>query len=320
MPAVPSRAPDALTGARRVRGRLAPGAMFPAGLPGYRSRMLPLATGERVRVVEAGPESGRPVLLVCGWGCSVWDFNRTIAPLAHAGFRAIAIDPRGHGLSDMPMDASLYATEAMVAHLLETLDALDLAQCSIIGHSMGGALAVHTALRSPSRVRSLVLIGAVGFGDVPIAGFGRACSPPWMVPVARRAFRRWVVLAGLRLLYETPGHADERNVDEYWAPSQFAGFVPAMRELLHRFRWSRFTDEEIARIDMPCLIVRGARDGVVRPGARPLPIPPAGRELVVAASGHLPHDEVADRVNAGIIDFLEGRTGVVGATGEIAAD
>ena len=42
-------------GARRVRGRLAPDAMFPAGLPGYRVRMQPLASGERVRVVEAGP-------------------------------------------------------------------------------------------------------------------------------------------------------------------------------------------------------------------------------------------------------------------------
>ena len=304
MPAVPSRTPDALTGARRVRGRLAPDAMFPAGLPGYRVLMQPLPSGERVRVVEAGPTSAPPVVLVPGWGCSAWDFNRTIAPLANAGHRVIAIDPRGHGLSDMPDDASLYATDAMVLQLRDVLDVLGLDQPSIIGHSMGGALAMHLALAAPERVQSLVLISAVGFGDTPIAHFGRVCSPSLVTPVLRRAFRRWVVAAGLHLLYRTTGHADERNVDEYWAPSQFDGFVPAMRALLHRFRWSRFTAGEIARLAMPCLIVRGGRDGVVRPCEPPMPMPPAGRELVIGEAGHLPHDEAPDRVNAEILSVL----------------
>lgn len=297
-----------MSGARRVRGRLAPEAMFPAGLPGYRTQLQPLSSGERVRVVEAGPDRAPPVVLIAGWGCSAWDFNRTIAPLAMAGYRAIAIEPRGHGLSDMPSDASLYATDAMVLHLRETLDVLGLRQPSIIGHSMGGALAMHLALAAPERVRSLVLISAVGLGDTPIAGVGRACSPRWVTPLARRAFRRRVVAAGLHVLYKTPGHADERNIDEYWAPSQFDGFVPAMRALLHRFRWTRFTAEEMARVAVPCLIVRGARDGVVRPCDPPMPMPRGGREVVIAESGHLPHDEAADRVNAEIVSFLSGQS------------
>ncbi len=278
--------------------------MFPAGLPGYRVRMHVLPSGERVRIVEAGPATGSPVVMLCGWGCSVWDFNRTIAPLAAAGFRAIAIDPRGHGLSDMPSDASLYATDPMVRHLGDTLDGLGLRQVSLLGHSMGGALAMHLALRAPERVRSLVMISAVGFGDTPVAEFGRICSPVWVTPFARAAFRRWVVAAGLRLLYRTSGHADARNVDEYWAPSQFTGFVPAMRALLHRFRWRRFTDDELARLTTPCLVVRGARDNVVRACNPPVPLPPVARELVIAESGHLPHDEAPDRVNAAIVTFL----------------
>src|SRR5687768_15556208 len=229
--------------------------MFPAGLDGYRVRMLPLPSNERVRVVEAGPESGPPVVFICGWGCSVWDFNRTLAPVAQAGHRAIAIDPRGHGLSEMPGDASLYTTDAMVQQLTDALDALGLRQVSLVGHSMGGALAAHLALRDPDRVRSLVLISAVGFGDTPIAAFGRMCLPEWAIPLARAAFRRSVVAAGLHLLYESGRHADSRNIDEYWAPSQFHGFVPAMRALLHGFRWSRFTSDEVARIAVPCLVI-----------------------------------------------------------------
>ena len=278
--------------------------MFPAGLPGYTVRMLPLRSGERIRIVEAGPRAGRPVVFIAGWACSVWDFNRTLAPVAAEGHRVVAVDPRGHGLSVMPGDDSLYETNEMVRHLVQTLDALELDQVSLVGHSMGGALAVHVALAEPSRVRSLVPISAVGLGDTPIAELGRMCSPPWITPLARFALRRWVIAAGLHGLYKVPGHVDPRNVDEYWAPSQFAGFVPAMRGLLHRFRWSRFSDEEMSRIRMPCLVIRGGRDPVVRPSRPPVPLPPGGRELVIAEAGHLPHDEAAQRVNAELLAFL----------------
>lgn len=303
-PAVPSRSADALNDLPRVRGRLAPDAMFPARLPGYRTQRLALRSGERVRIVAAGPETGQPVVFICGWGCSAWDFNRTLAPIARAGYHAIAIDPRGHGLSDMPADDSLYATEAMVGNLTDALDALGLAGVSIVGHSMGGALAAHLALAAPHRVRALVLISAVGFGHTPIARFGEICSPGWTIPIARIGFRRWMVAAGLRMLYRVDGNADPRNVDEYWAPSQFAGFVPAMRALLHRFRWTRFSDAEVERIEMPTLIVRGTHDPVVRMAQPPVPLPPGARELVIPESGHLPHDEAADTVNAAMLELF----------------
>jgi pimeloyl-ACP methyl ester carboxylesterase len=278
--------------------------MFPAGLEGYRAHIVALPSGERVRVVESGPDTGPPVVFLGGWGCSAWDYNRTLAPVVQAGFRAIAFDARGHGLSDMPADESLYTTDAMLIHLRATLDALGLPRVSLVGHSMGGALITHFALANPARVRSLVLISSVGFGDTRIAELGRTCLPSWVTPLARIAFRRWTVAAGLRLLYFTPGQVDPRNVDEYWAPSQFHGFVPAMRALLHRFRWSRFTDEEVARLSMPCLVVRGGRDPVVRPSSPPVPMPPEGRELLIPGAGHLPHDEMPDRVNPEIIAFL----------------
>ena len=289
-----------------MRGRLAPDAMFPAGLPGYVTRSLALPGGERVRVLELGPPTGAPVVFVSGWGCSMWDFNRTLAPVANAGHHVIAVDPRGHGLSDMPGDPSLYATNAMVRHLREIVDALGLARASFVGHSMGGALVAEFALAHPERVRALVPISAVGFGDTPVAELGRRCSPAWTIPLARFGLRRSAVAAGLRMLYMARSHADPRNIDEYWAPSQFGSFVPAMRALLHRFRWTRFTDAEIARLSMPCLVIRGGRDPVVRPSRPPVPIPPAGRELTIAEAGHLPHDEAAERVNAAIIAFLTG--------------
>src|SRR5688572_12467988 len=127
----------------RVRGRLAPEAMFPAGLPGYAARIETLRTGERVRIIESGSPTGEPVVFLPGWGCPVWDFQRLVPAVAAAGFRAIAVDLRGHGLSDMPTEPARYTTEAMVAHAIDILDAIDVPRAALIGHSMGGALAMH---------------------------------------------------------------------------------------------------------------------------------------------------------------------------------
>ena len=127
-----------ISGPRRVSGtlpgRLPPDAMFPAGRPGYRVATITTGTGERVRVVESGPPDGQPVVLVHGWGCSAYSFHRIMPVLAAAGWRAIAPDLRGHGLSDTPPEESWYTLGAMTAHLLHTMDALRVEHAALIAH------------------------------------------------------------------------------------------------------------------------------------------------------------------------------------------
>jgi pimeloyl-ACP methyl ester carboxylesterase len=169
---------------------------------------------------------------------------------------------------------------------------------------MGGALAAHLAMRKPGVARAVVLVSAIGFGVARTPEVGRALSPEWMTPLARVLLRRAVVAAGLRVLYGDNGRVDARNVDEYWAPSQFEGFVPAMRALLHGFRWSRFTPEEVLSIGVPCLLIRGGRDPIIERPRDAVRLPPGSRELVIEEAGHLPHDESPDRVNAALLEFL----------------
>ncbi len=305
-PSAPARADDGSVPGptKRVRGRLAPASMFPAGAPEYRTRFEQLPSGDRVRVMEAGPASGAPLVFVSGWGCSIWDYNRTYPSAVAAGYRVIGVDLRGHGLSDMPSGEEPYTTDAMVAHAVEILDALRLERPVVIGHSMGGAIAAHLAIRNPGRLRAVVVVSAIGFGVARIPDVGRALSPAWLTPIARAVLRRAVVATGLRVLYEDIECVTARNVDEYWAPSQFPGFVPAMRALLHRFRWTRFTPEEILAIGVPCLLVRGGCDPIIERPRDPVRLPPGSRELVIEKAGHLPHDESPDRVNEAFLEFL----------------
>jgi pimeloyl-ACP methyl ester carboxylesterase len=85
---------------------------------------------------------------------SVW----TLAArwFAHHGFGVLALDLPGHGRSSGPAIASV---EAMADWLLAVLDALGVAQASLVGHSMGSLIALEAAARAPTRARRLVMVG-----------------------------------------------------------------------------------------------------------------------------------------------------------------
>src|SRR4051812_18465634 len=150
-----------MTGHSR-RGYLRPGEMFPAGDQNYRVSYPRLRSGLKVRAVERGDPAAPPVLLIHGWGCSAYIFRENMPALARAGYRAIAIDLKGHGLSDKPQRKAEYTIDALVDHVEEILDALELPRPVIAGHSLGGSLVYHFAMRHPQRVRALALLSPVG--------------------------------------------------------------------------------------------------------------------------------------------------------------
>ena len=110
------------------RDALSPGEMFPRKDPAYRVSFARLESGIRIRVVERGDRKAPPVILVHGWGCSAYAFRFTMPALAAAGFRAIAFDLKGHGLSDKPHTSGEYTIERLVEHLRDVLDTLALEQ------------------------------------------------------------------------------------------------------------------------------------------------------------------------------------------------
>lgn len=116
-----------------------------------------------VRVVGAGPLD---VLLVHGWMASgaVWD---AVLPCLDAfGVRWIIPDQRGSGGSDKPAEG--YAIDRYVDDLLAVLDAVDCKQCVLVGHSMGGQLALALAAKAPERVKSVCALCPVPPAGLPL--------------------------------------------------------------------------------------------------------------------------------------------------------
>jgi pimeloyl-ACP methyl ester carboxylesterase len=99
----------------------------------------------------------RPLVLVHGFMGSRRDFETQWDALAALG-RVLAPDLRGHGESTKTGDASGYTLPALAEDLLGWLDARGVARCDLLGHSMGGMLALRLALAHPARLASLVLM------------------------------------------------------------------------------------------------------------------------------------------------------------------
>lgn len=288
------------------RGILGPGEMFPAGDSAYRVSFPRLASGLKIRVVERGGADASPVLLVHGWGCSVYVFRDNMPALAGAGFRTIAFDLKGHGLSDKPQAAADYAIDALVEHLREVLDALGLEKSVLVGHSMGGTLICHFACRYPERVRGLGLLAPAGLTGVPRMRLYHVLTPGFATPLFRHVRSRTIVRLALRRVYGKRGHFTERDVEEYFAPSQFPDYGPAIRQALHSYDWNAARHRQLATLNVPAVGVWGTRDhmmpadgmGIYRRLLPQIVLTP------VHDAGHVVAEETPREVNEALLDLL----------------
>jgi 4,5:9,10-diseco-3-hydroxy-5,9,17-trioxoandrosta-1(10),2-diene-4-oate hydrolase len=112
--------------------------------------------GLGVRYLELG--EGPPVLLLHGGslGSSADVFLRNMPPLAQAGFRAIAFDQPGFGLSDAPIDHSGAYRRKFI---LSFMDALGVERAALVGHSQAGGPAAQIAMQAPQRVSHVIVLG-----------------------------------------------------------------------------------------------------------------------------------------------------------------
>jgi len=115
-------------------------------------------TSDDVNISYCECGEGKPLLFVHGWGASK-NFWRHQIDYFSASFRVIAVDLRGHGLSDKPLEGD-YRFNRFVKDILELIDYLKLGKFVYIGHSLGGMLGAVIANSSRGRISGLVLTGS----------------------------------------------------------------------------------------------------------------------------------------------------------------
>ena len=291
---------------RDAGGRLADSAVFPAGWPGLQVRHLAVAPDEQARVVSNTPRPpalGPAVLCLHGWGASAYGYRHVLGPLADERVPAHAADLRGHGWSGRPLDRARYTPDALARWTLGLLDALALDRAVLVGHSLGGAVALHTARVAPDRVAALVLLAPLGLHAVDRIDQLRAVTPDLVETlVVQAAGFRAVTALALHTAYGRIGRPTARDVDEYWAPTADPHFARAIRLVFRADRWDPLPPEALAGIDVPVEVVVGTHDNLIR--AADLRATERLRRAavdVVPGAGHVLADEVPDRVLAAIL-------------------
>lgn len=278
--------------------------MYPAGVAGITTRMLPMRSGLRVRVLEAGPAQGPPVVLVHGWGACVYTFRRAVPALASAGRKVLAFDLRGHGLSDKPVGPGKYTIEAMCDDLRDFMDAAGVERADLLGHSLGGGVALHFALAHPERIRRLVLAAPVSLTRIGLPAIGHLLSPRFTDRFARYLTPRWMTNFLLRSTYGQPSRVTDRDVDEYWAPSQFPDYYRATRALLEEFDWDPIAAERLGSMPRRTLVILSTADRLIRGAEGPASAIRGATVASLSGAGHLGIEECAEEFNRTMLGFL----------------
>jgi pimeloyl-ACP methyl ester carboxylesterase len=257
-------------------------------------------------IVQRGAADAPPVLFVHGFGGSTFSWRLTLDDVAGAGFRAIALDLPPFGFSERSADFD-YSREALAEFIAGLMDALNVERAILVGHSMGGGVIAHFAIKYPERVEQLVFVaGAVEAGG---SGVGRLLGfPPlarW-VQIGARTFITPERLSEILLsAYYNPGFIDDTVLTGYQLPLRTEGWDTGLVAFI-RDSGGGVSADQLATISANTLLLWGEQDTWV-PLARGQSLAEMLPNAVIQTYprvGHLPMEEVADAFNLDLITFL----------------
>ena len=274
-------------------------ALIDAGVPEDAAGEAVLQTadvgGRKISYAGAG-QDGDVVLLVHGYGGdrNSWLFLQE--PLA-ARYQVYALDLPGHGTS--AKDVGEGSLSVLADAVTGVLDALGAERAHLVGHSMGGAVALAAAARDPARIASLTLIAPSGFGPEINAGYLRGFAD---------AQTRRELKAVIGQLFDDEGLVTRQLVDDLLAYKRLDGVDEALHALA-----DTLLDGEAQRGDSaaslaaiggaaPVTVIWGRADRII-PAAQAESVAGAVRHLIDGA-GHMPQMERPAEVQAAIEETI----------------
>lgn len=254
------------------------------------------AGGRRLRYLALGADAGVPVLLLHGFGADLNTWMFTQSPLSE-GYRTVALDLPGHGASTKDVgtgDAALFADTVEAA-----LAALDIPRAHLVGHSMGGAVALTLAARNPARAASVTAIASAGLGPDINAAF---------IEGFIRATRRRDAIDVLQMLVHNPALVSRTMVEDVLRYKRLDGVVAALNTVAQAWfgggRQCVDLTGALGAIAAPVQLVWGRCDRIV-PIAHAEALASRLPVHVLEDTGHLAHMEKAGEVNRLVRRFIE---------------
>jgi pimeloyl-ACP methyl ester carboxylesterase len=250
-------------------------------------RIIDLPDGD-LQVREDGPSDAPSIVLLHGFACAIDWWDGVIPSLARK-HHVITFDLLGHGGSEKPRDG--YGMEDQARRVSEALDRLGVRRATIVGHSMGGAVATALIeLRRPL-VANMVLIDSPSGKDDGELPFKARLG---FVPVIGQAIKQFapdeLIRQGLESGFAPGYDVPDRFVDDVndMTYSSYDGSHDAVDDYRNQHALAdRLADEHV-----PLLVLWGAEDQIAdKKGAQAYRKDPASRIVVIDGAGHSPHVE-----------------------------
>nr|WP_090274291.1 alpha/beta fold hydrolase [Mycolicibacterium komanii]CRL67232.1 alpha/beta hydrolase [Mycolicibacterium komanii] len=262
--------------------------------------------GHRIAYREAG--TGEVLLLVHGLGGSSSSWRQMMPKLA-TNYRVIAPDLLGHGQSDKPHCE--YSPTVFARLLRGLLDTLGIAEVTVVGHSLGGGVAMMFAARHRGYCKRLVLLNSGGFGPEVTALLRTLSVPGAGIVLPLIAAGRAIWTGGPSRLRGLIPSRDDRRV-----------FLQTLRSVVnHRGQAASALACLHALGDLPAQIIGGENDRVI-PVAHAYTAHaalPGSRLTIIPGAGHDPQIQRPETVAELIDDFIAGADDTVVGSLALAA-
>lgn len=269
----------------------------------------------RIHMIEAGPADGALVVLLHGFPEASFAWRALMGALAEAGFRVVALDQRGYGLSDKPRGVDAYRLDRLADDVAGLIAALGAERAQIVGHDWGGAVGWWLATRRPERILRMAILNAPhpaiwrdAMANDPEqrrrSRYVQLLRVPWLPELLIRAGRYKGLEQAVSNGARPPDAASLIRYREAWTqPGALTAMINWYRALFRQ----DLPIPSAGAIDIPTLLIWGDRDPF---GTRALATRSAalGRDVTVE---HWPdgthwtlHDE-PERLALRLKDFLD---------------
>jgi len=268
--------------------------------------------GHRRAFVRAGSGPGLLLLHGIGNNCRTW--SGVIDRLAET-HTVLAPDLLGHGASDKPRGD--YSIAAYANGMRDLLTLLDIEQATVVGHSLGGGIALQFAYQFPERCQRLALVGSGGLGPELSAGLRAATLPGAELVLTALTGVSGPLRAGFSVVDRVGQAAGWKRVrDLAEAAEALLGLkdVEARRAFLRTLRGVvDARGQAVTALDrlyladaIPMLVVWGSRDPIVPAlhAETVRSLVPSARIEVFPGAGHWPHLDEPDLFCDVLLDFI----------------
>ena len=266
----------------------------------------------KLTYTASGPSDAPPLLLIHGWLSYRGVWRQTVEAFEDSHY-CVAIDLLGFGNSDKPTDAD-YGIPAQGQRVLQLADTLGFDQFTLIGHSMGGQIALCIAsMLAPARVAKLISVGgivsarltpAVEKNNVGAVALG--VKIPQIYALSRWLFR---YKRYLRSTFQTWFYNFDAVPLDEWAMDRYMAFMPGVHisaykaiQAIHALNLT----SQLAKIASPTLAIAGQQDAVVSISDSLLikQLVPGSRLVLIDECGHFPMYEKTQQYIEALRAFL----------------